>query len=118
MESPDPNQNHLLSNKFYDVLKNLALVVFPAIGTFYFVLAGIWGLPAAEQVVATIVAVDAFLGVIVKLGDASYNKSEARFDGDMVIQPSATGKFVHVELNKPPGEVADQDEAIFKIKNG
>ena len=53
-----------MSNKMYDVLKWIAMVVLPAIGTLYFALAGIWGFPYAEQICGTITAVVTFLGVV------------------------------------------------------
>jgi hypothetical protein len=62
------------SNKFYDVLKFLALYVLPALASLYFGLAGIWGLPYPEKVVGTIMAVDAFLGAILGLVVYQYNK--------------------------------------------
>lgn len=61
-----------MSNNTYDVLKYLAQVVLPALGTLYFALAGIWNLPYAEQVVGTISAIDAFLGVILKISSNRY----------------------------------------------
>jgi len=64
-----------MSNKVYDVLKYIAQIVLPAIGTLYFALAGIWGLPCGEQVVGTITAVDAFLGAILRITTVKYNKS-------------------------------------------
>ena len=48
----------LMENKVYDVLKFLALVVLPALATFYAAIAAVWGLPYTEQVVGTITAVD------------------------------------------------------------
>ncbi len=63
-----------MSNKVYDVLKWIALVCLPAIGTLYFALAGIWGFPYAEQIVGTITAVDTFLGVLLGVSSASYHK--------------------------------------------
>ena len=63
-----------LSNKTYDVLKWIAMVVLPAIGTLYFALAGIWGFPYAEQIVGTITAVDTFLGVLLGISAAQYKK--------------------------------------------
>jgi len=63
-----------MSNKAYDVLKYIAMIVLPAIGTLYFALAGIWGLPYAEQVVGTITAIDTFLGAILGLSTSRYNK--------------------------------------------
>ena len=65
-----------LSNKQYDVLKWIAQYVLPGVGTLYFTLAGIWGLPYGEQVVGTITAVDTFLGVILGISSAKYKKSE------------------------------------------
>ena len=64
-----------MSNKTYDVLKWIAMVILPALGTFYFALAGIWGLPYGEQVVGTITAVDAFLGVTIGISSAQYKKT-------------------------------------------
>lgn len=63
-----------LSNKTYDILKWIAVIFLPAIGTLYFTLAGIWGFPYAEQVVGTITAIDTFLGVILQISSNSYNK--------------------------------------------
>lgn len=63
-----------LNDKFYDVLKWVAQYLLPALGTLYFVLAGIWGLPYGEQIVGTIVAVDTFLGVILGISTSNYNK--------------------------------------------
>ena len=53
-----------MSNNVYDVLKWVAMYLLPALGTLYFALAGIWGLPYGEQIVGTITAIDTFLGVI------------------------------------------------------
>lgn len=64
-----------MTNKVYDVLKYIAQIVLPAIGTLYFALAGIWGLPYGEQVVGTITAIDAFLGAILRITTVKYNKS-------------------------------------------
>lgn len=63
-----------MSNKTYDVLKWIAQFLLPAAGTLYFALAGIWGLPYGEQVVGTITAVDTFLGVLLGISSANYNK--------------------------------------------
>lgn len=64
-----------MTNKVYDVLKWIAQYFLPAIGTLYFALAGIWGLPYGEQIVGTITAVDTFLGVLLGISSAQYNKA-------------------------------------------
>lgn len=63
-----------LNNKVYDILKWIAQYLLPALGTLYFALAGIWGLPYGEQVVGTITAVDTFIGVILGISAIQYNK--------------------------------------------
>lgn len=63
-----------MSNKVYDILKYIAQIVLPALGTLYFALSGIWGFPYGEQIVGTITAIDAFLGAILGISSANYNK--------------------------------------------
>lgn len=64
-----------MSNKTYDVLKWSAQYLLPATATLYFALAGIWGFPFGEQIVGTITAIDTFIGVILGISTAQYNKS-------------------------------------------
>lgn len=64
-----------MSNKCYDILKYIAQILLPALGTLYFALAGIWGFPFGEQIVGTITAVDTFLGVILKVSSNQYYAS-------------------------------------------
>ena len=67
-----------MSNKMYDALKWIAMILLPAIGALYFTLASIWGLPYAEQIVGTITGIDTFLGVILGISTSQYNKSSMR----------------------------------------
>ena len=61
-----------LSNKAYDTLKWIAQILLPAVGTLYFALASIWGLPYAEQIVGTITAIDTFLGCLLGISSMRY----------------------------------------------
>lgn len=63
-----------LKNETYDLLKWIAMIVLPALGTLYFALASIWGLPYGEQIVGTITAIDAFLGALLGVSTNRYNK--------------------------------------------
>ena len=63
-----------MSNSTYDILKKIAQVWLPAIGTLYFALARIWNLPFAEEIVGSLTAIDAFLGAILGISTAIYNK--------------------------------------------
>lgn len=63
-----------MSNKVYDILKYIAQIILPAIGTLYFALAGIWNFPYAEEIVGTITAIDTFLGVVLGISNSNYKK--------------------------------------------
>ena len=65
-----------MSNKVYDILKYIAQIVLPALGTLYFALAKIWGFPYGAEIVGTISAVDAFLGALLKISTDQYNKEK------------------------------------------
>ena len=67
----------LLTNKVYDILKWVAQYLLPALGTLYFALSSIWGLPYGEQIVGTITAIDAFLGALLGVSTAQYKKRNA-----------------------------------------
>lgn len=67
-----------LSNKVYDMLKWLALVVLPALSALYLGLSGLWGFPYGEQVSGTIALVDTFLGAVLGISSANYAKNSGR----------------------------------------
>ena len=64
-----------LPNRVYDILKWIARYFLPALGTFYFAIAGIWNFPYGEQVVGTITALVTFLNAMLGLSTISYKKS-------------------------------------------
>lgn len=61
-----------MSDKLYDKLKWVAQILLPALGVLYFALAGIWDFPYGEEIVGTITAVDAFLGVVLGISSKQY----------------------------------------------
>lgn len=62
-----------MNDKTYDLLKELAQVWIPAAGTLYFALAKIWGFPYGPEVVATLTAIDTFMGALLHISSNSYN---------------------------------------------
>jgi hypothetical protein len=64
-----------MSNNTYDKLKWIAQILLPALGTLYFALSKVWGLPYATEIVGTVTAIDAFLGAVLGISTAQYNKS-------------------------------------------
>lgn len=64
----------ILKNSTYDVLKWIAQIFIPALGTLYFALAQTWGFPYGEQILGTITAIDTFLGLLLGISTIQYNK--------------------------------------------
>ena len=62
-----------MSNKTYDTLKIIALLVLP-IGTFVSTFLNIWGLGYAEQIQQTFIALEVLCGAIVTIAKAQYDK--------------------------------------------
>lgn len=62
------------NNKVYDIGKFIAMIVLPATATLYGALSAIWGLPYGKEIVATITAIDTFLGAILQISNANYKK--------------------------------------------
>lgn len=92
-----------LSDQAFKVVRRLVEYVLPATGTLYFTLASIWGLPAAEEVLATIVAVTIFLAAIVGINRAAYNNSEVGV---------ATARIAEAVENMPP----DAEEIHIQVQ--
>ena len=67
-----------MTNKTYDILKLIATIILPALGTLYAAIASIWGLPFGDQVdktvLAIVVALDTILGITVTKASSDYNK--------------------------------------------
>lgn len=63
-----------MTNKTYDILKELALTILPAMAVLYATLGKIWGLPYVSELPATIMAIDTFLGVCLHISSAEYKK--------------------------------------------
>ena len=63
-----------MSNKVYDILKWIAMIVLPASATLYLGLSNVWGLPYGEQVSTTITLVNTFLGTVLMISTHQYNK--------------------------------------------
>ena len=64
----------VLNNKLFDVLKWICLFFLPALATLVRVVFAIWSIPYGEEISATIVAINAFLGAIIGISAYNYNK--------------------------------------------
>lgn len=106
----------VLNNKFYDYLKFIAQIVLPALGTLFAALGALWGFDNVDAIVGTIVATDAFLGALLGLSSASYNRSDAKYGGHINVEQAGDGaKLYSLELHSDPAELDQQKEVTFKV---
>ncbi len=63
-----------MNNKVYNILKWIAMIVLPACATLYLGLSNVWGLPYGEEISTTITLIDTFLGTVLMISTAHYNK--------------------------------------------
>lgn len=96
----------------YDQLKWVAQIGLPALGALYFALASIWGLPYGEEVIGTITAVDLFLGVVLGISTKTYNASDAKYDGAMLVSPDGSGSLV---FNAALSQLQTQPQITLKV---
>jgi Putative phage holin Dp-1 len=106
----------VLSDAMYNKVKFLVQIVLPALSTLYFTLSAVWGLPGVEQVIGTLAALATFFGVLLGLSTKSYNASDAKYDGAIVLhQKEDGGKLYSLELNGDPADLDLKKEVAFKV---
>jgi hypothetical protein len=92
------------------------MIFLPAVSTLYFALGNIWGFPYVTEVIGSIAALSAFLGVILGISTKAYNTSDARFGGSIDVGINETGTKVYsLNLNSDPEELEMLPEVRFKI---
>ncbi len=75
-EEPTPTPNPWnLPKGLYELLKWVALIFLPALGTLYFTLAKLWSWPYAAELAGTIASITAFLGVALGISTSKHKKS-------------------------------------------
>lgn len=105
-----------LSNKTYDFLKPVVLVLLPALATLYPALAEVWGWGMVTEVVVSITAFDTFLGTILGVSSKQYNRSDEKYDGAIVRHVTEEGKKVFtLEIGTDPDEIQNMESILFKV---
>lgn len=104
----------MFDSKTYDTLKWIAQFLLPALGTLYFTISSIWGLPYGEQILGTITAIDLFLGAILGISSSKYEG-----DGTMIVDTSNPDRDIYrMELSNPVETLSEKDSVVFKVVHG
>ena len=111
----DQDKNPILKNQHYDTIKWIALILLPALGTAYFSIAQIWGLPYAEEVVGTIVIIEVLMGALLQVSSKQYEEAEVG-----VLYADTTDldgvPDISSEFTTDPAELADGDVVKLRVK--
>lgn len=110
----ESENTNFFTNKLYDKLKFLALVLLPALGTLWFSIAGLWGIPHTTEVVGTLVAIDTFLGVVLHISTSQYYKNGSNFDGTLNVTDEEEPQLL-VQLNGPPQDIPGKHSVEFNV---
>lgn len=108
----------IISNKLYDALKYLTVVLLPALGTLYFGLSQIWGLPYGEAVLGTLAAIQVFIGASMNFSSKKYEESGAKYSGEINVEDTPNKLKYDLALKGDPEELKDKDEVVFKVNSG
>lgn len=65
-----------MSNKTYDILKWVAIILLPAFAKLIEGVFGVWGIPYGSDIASTIIYVQVFLGAILGVSSIKYNAKQ------------------------------------------
>ena len=71
----------ILPDKWYDVLKWVSMIALPAVAVLVGVLGKTWGWNDVDKVVITINAVGVFIGALIGVSSAQYNRGVSNGNG-------------------------------------
>lgn len=89
-----------MTNKTYDRVKWVSLVLLPALASAYFALGQLWHFPHVEEVVGTITILDTFLGILLGKTSKDYGKiaDHPELVGDLVVYQDVDGTPVTARM--------------------
>ncbi len=88
----------IFNNRVYDILKWVAIVFLDAVGVCYRALAAIWAWPLGDEVLATCSALSVFLGALLGISNAQYERQQADVHRDACDELARQNKELRDEL--------------------
>lgn len=107
------------SNKYYDLLKYICIVVLPALATFVLALFLLLGLDGGATIAGVITLVDTLLGTMLGISTRNYNQDDSNFDG--FLEPNG----IHEDTGLPnlkmvvtstPHEILQSKRVRLKVR--
>lgn len=98
-----------MTDKTYDILKRVALIIIPALATFVNAVGIVWGVPYTNEATATITALGVFLGAALGVSSKNY---EPDTHGNLVVTKH---NDVYADFAAEPSDLKDGDTIILKV---
>lgn len=98
-----------MTNKTYDALKYVALIIVPALATFVNAIGVVWGVPHTNDLAMTITAVGVFLGAVLGVSSNNY---EPETHGNLVVTKHDD---VYADFASEPTNLKDGDTIVLKV---
>ena len=98
-----------MTNKTYDAIKYVALIIIPALATFVNGIGIVWGIPHTNEVVATITALGVFLGAALGISSKNY---EPETHGNLVVTKHDD---VYADFASELANLKDGDTIVLKV---
>jgi Putative phage holin Dp-1 len=109
----------IFGRKTYSVLKSIALIWLPALGTLIFTLGDLWKIPDVKvaQIVGSIMAIDTFLGILLGLSAKSGGVTMPAPDGTLKVDTSNPAKDVYsLEIDTPLADIPDKEHVVLRVE--
>lgn len=98
-----------MTDKMYDALKYVALIITPALATFINAIGIVWGVPYTNEATMTITAFGVFLGATLGVSSKNY---EPETHGNLVVTKHDD---VYADFASEPTNLKDGDTIVLKV---
>ena len=106
----------LLSPGQFNFVRTCAELGFPALIALYITLSETWNWAYQTEITASLVGVNVFVGVLVKILRYRYDTSIQKYDGEMVVNLQDPMKDTFgLELTTSPADIPAKDELRLKV---
>lgn len=109
----------VFKGKVYDWLKYTAMIVLPGLAGFVITFFNIWDIGYADQIAASITAVNAFLGILLGLSNRTYNNDQSNFDGYLSMtgrDPDTGIPDLALTVTRDPSEILANSNGVARLR--
>lgn len=107
----------MLDDVTYKRGKNLSQIYIPGVSALYFIVGNAAGFSGIEPVIGSLAILATVIGVVLYISSSAYRRSEAGYDGNVIIQTTQNGgKLFSLELGGDPEEIEEKYSVAFKVK--